>query len=185
MNEKDKLRAAEELLIKRGWDADGAKQMAKEALDEGEPLLETLCFYTLAEHVLATIHDSSWIKYRAEHPDCDGHDVIKRLVQSGASADDLALFARLMQREYLGNLGCILDGAGVVGTPDLPYEDFRIFAVRTLDTPDEFEPGAPIKELHESLGFSDWQTEIRLSREAEVAFEREREENRKRRDREK
>ena len=131
MYEQDKLRAAEELLMKRGWDADNAKEAAKEAVDEGAPLLESLCFQTLAEHVLATVHDSSWITNRAKKPDADGHDIIKRLLNAGASADDLARFARFMQREYLSNLGCILDGAGIWGTPKLPYEDFRIYGPHT------------------------------------------------------
>lgn len=176
MNKKEKQRATVELLIQSGWDEDSAKETATEAIEEGEPILESLCFRALAEHILAKIHDSSWLTNRAKRTEADGHDVIKRLLDSGASADDLALFARFMQREYLSNLGCILDGAGIWGTPKLPYEDFRVFAVRTLDTPDDFEPEAPIKELHESLGFSDWETEQKLSRKAEEAFERKRNE---------
>ncbi|MGH7139592.1 MAG: hypothetical protein ACREHD_27950, partial [Pirellulales bacterium] len=111
-----------------------------------------------------------------------GDDIIKRLLDSGASADDLARFARLMQRQYLSNLGCILDGAGLWPTPDLPYTDFRIFAVSELDSPVHCKPEAQIKELHESLGFTgDWETEIKLSREAAEAWQRKVDEERRRR----
>lgn len=177
MNKQEKQRAAEGLLIASGWDAESAKEAAAEAIEEGEPLVETLCFHKLAEFCLAAIHDSSWIKNRAKMADADeGDDIIKRLLDSGASADDLARFARLMQRQYLSDLGCILDGAGILGTPELPYEEFRIFAVQELDNPDNCKPEAQIKELHESLGFSDWETEMKLSRDAAEASAREREE---------
>ena len=174
MDKKQKQRAIEELLTKSGWDADSAKEAAEEAIAEGEPLLETLCFHKLAESLLARIDDSSWLVNRAKEADEEeGDDVIKRLLDSGASADDLARFARLMQRHYLGNVGCILDGAGLWPMPEVPCKEFRIFAVREIDSPDHCQPEAQIKELHESLGFSgDWEAEMKLSREAEEAYQR-------------
>lgn len=162
MNEAERLEATEKLLRMRGWDAESAKETAQNAVEDGEPLLESLCFQGLAEHVLAKIHTSSWISNRANNPSCDEHEIIKRLVESGASVDDLAIFARVMQREYLSNLGCILDGAGICGTPDLPCEDFRVFAVD-----DSENPQARLEELHESLGWIDLETEMRLSRDAQ------------------
>ena len=175
MNKKEKQRATEAFLMESGWEAESAKEAAAEAIAEGEPLLETLCFHKLAEFCLAKIHDSSWIKNRAKRADPDlGGDILKRLLASGASADDLARFARLMQRQYLSDLGCILDGAGIGGTPELPYEEFRIFAVRELEDPDDCKPEARLKELHESLAFFDWETEMKLSREAADAFARKR-----------
>ena len=60
------------------------------------------------------------------------------------------------------NLGCILDGAGIYGTPDLPCEDFRVFSVD-----DSENPKARLEELHESLGWIDLETEMRLSRDAQ------------------
>lgn len=120
------------------------------------------------EYFLARVHDSSWTVARAEEGDADeGDDIIKRLVDSGASPDDLARFARLMQRQYLSNLGCILDGSGIYGTPDLPCEEFRIFSVN-----ESGKPQAGITALHELVEFSDWETEIKLSREAAEAFDR-------------
>ena len=161
MTKAQRRAAIEELLRKRGWDQDGAREAAREAVDNGEPLLESLCFQVLAEHVLARIDSSSWISNRAENPSSDGHDVIKRLIDSGASPSDLAIFARMMQRAYLSDLGCLLDGAGIYGTPSLPCEDFRVFAVD-----DSEEPSTKLDELHESLGWQDLETEMRLSREA-------------------
>lgn len=174
MNKKQKQQAIEEFLTKGGWDADSAKEAAEEAIAEGEPLLETICFHRLAESLLARIHDSSWVTNRAKDAEGgEGSDVIKRLLDSGASADDLARFARLMQRQYLSDLGCMLDGTGLCGLPEVPCKDFRIFAVRELDSPDHCQPEVQIKELHESLSFSgDWEAEIKLSREDEEAFER-------------
>jgi hypothetical protein len=156
MNRSQKLAAIEKLLRKHGWDQDSARQAARDAVQNGEPLLESLCFQGLAEHILARIHSSAWVSNRAKDP-----DVIKRLLDSGASPKDLALFARMMQREYLSNLGCILDGAGIYGTPDLPCIDFRVFAVDDSD-----KPLTKLDELHESLGWADLETEMRLSREA-------------------
>jgi hypothetical protein len=66
-----------------------------------------------------------------------------------------------MQREYLSNLACILDGAGIYGTPDLPCNGFRVVAV------DDFNrPLTMLGDLHDSLGWTDLKTEMRLSREA-------------------
>ena len=64
-------------------------------------------------------------------------------------------------REYLSNLGCLLDGAGIYGTSELPFQEFRVFAIDDAD-----KPLAMIDELHESLGFEDWETEMMLSRKA-------------------
>ena len=183
MNNEEKQRATEEFLVQSGWNTDSAKKAAQKSIDEGEPLLETLCLHKLVESCLAYVHDSSWVKNRAKSADAgEGHDIVKRLVDSGASADDLARFARLMQRQLLGDLGCILDGAGLWPTPDLPYTDFRIFAVSELDSPIHCKPEAQIQELHESLGFSgDWEMEIKLSREAAEAWKRKVDEERQRR----
>ena len=112
MQQEERLKAIEDLLQKRGWEADDAKKAAASAVEKGEPVLESLSFQMLAEHVLAAIHKSSWVTYRGENADCDEHYVIQRLLESGASAEDLAIFARVMQREYLSNLGCMLDGGG-------------------------------------------------------------------------
>ena len=161
MTPDERIRHTVELLVSNGWEADEAREAATEAVEEDAPVLETLCFHTLAEHLLASIHDASWIANRADKPDSDGHDIIKRLLDSGASPDDLAVFARLMQREYLSNLGCLLDGAGIYGTPQVPFQEFRVFAVD-----DEDKPLGMIDELHESLGFEDWETEMKLSRKA-------------------
>ena len=161
MNKAQKLAAIEKLLRRQGLDQKSAREAAQDAVGSGEPLLESLCFQFLAEHVLANIHKSVWITNRAEDADCDGHDVIKRLVDSGASPKDLALFARLMQREYLSNLGCILDGSGIYDTPELPCTDFRIFSVD-----DSEKPQTKLDELHESMGWAGLETEMKLSREA-------------------
>jgi len=149
-----------------GFDADEAREAAEEAIEEGQPVIETMCLHMLAEHVLAAIHNPSWIGARANEPDCKDSELLKRLLGAGASEADLALFARMAQRDYLGNLGCILDGAGIYGTPKLPCEDFRIFAVN-----DDGEPTAMIDDLHESLGFSDLETEMELSRKSEQETE--------------
>lgn len=161
MNKTQRLAAIEKLLREQGLDQTSAKETARNAVKSGEPVLESLSFQLLAEHVLARIHSSSWISHRAKTPSNDFEGVIKRLLDSGASPKDLALFARIMQREYLSNLGCILDGAGIYGTPDLPCQDFRVFAVDDADNPLE-----KLDELHESLGWTDLKTEMRLSRVA-------------------
>ena len=161
MNKTQRLAAIEKLLREQGLDQNSAKEAARDAVESGEPVLESLCFQRLAEHILVKTHSSSWISNRAKDASIDVEGVIKRLLDSGASPKDLALFARIMQREYLSNLGCILDGAGIYGTPDLPCQDFRVFAVDDAD-----KPLAKLDELHESLGWTDLKTEMRLSREA-------------------
>ena len=166
MNKREKLQVIEKLLCKRGWDAETAKELARDAIEKGEPVLESICFQMLAEYMLASIHSASWVKFRGSEPNSDGHEVIKRLLQSGASAEDLAIFARILQREYLSNLGCILDGS-IFGTPDLPCKDFRVFSVDELG-----KPQAELEELHEPLAWTDLETEMRLSREAEEEYDR-------------
>lgn len=116
--------------------------------------LATVCFHILAEHLLASIHDSSWIEARAKTSEYEEHEVVSRLVKSGAEPSDLALFARLMQKEYLSNLCCVLDGAGLHGTPDLPFETFRIFSIDKKEKPEFL-----VDELHEVLSFCDLETE--------------------------
>ncbi len=108
MKKSERLAAIEGLLSRQGLDQDSAKEAAREAVKSGEPVLESLCFQRLAEHVLARIDSSSWINNRAKSPSNDIAGVIKRLLDAGASPKDLALFARIMQREYLSNIGCIL-----------------------------------------------------------------------------
>lgn len=158
---EERRRQIEALLASAGWEADAAREVAGDAVESGAPFLESLCFQTLAEHVLARIHDASWVVHRAEDPDSEPHGLIRRLLASGASPADLALFARVMQREYLGDLACLLDGTGIYGTPRLPFEDFRVFAVD-----DDGQPIVGIDGLHETLGFQDLETEMRLSRAA-------------------
>jgi hypothetical protein len=161
VNPDERRRQLEALLLSKGWDADAVAEVAEEAEENGEPLLETLCFHTLAEQVLIPIHDRSWIEKRADTPESEHHDLIRRLLDAGATAEDLAVFARVMQRQYLSDLGCLLDGAGIHGTPELPIADFRVFAVD-----DDGKPLVMIDELHESLGFQDLETEMKLSRKA-------------------
>jgi hypothetical protein len=161
VNKAQRLAAIEKLLREQGLDQDCAKETARDAVKSGEPVLESLCFQRLAEHILAKTHSSSWITNRAKNPSIDVEGVVKRLLDSGASPKDLALFARIMQREYLSNLACILDGAGIYGTPNLPCQDFRVFAVDDAD-----KPLGKLDEIHESLGWTDLKTEMRRSREA-------------------
>ena len=152
------------LLLSTGWDDEQARAAATEAVESGEPLLERLCFNVLAQHLLAPVHNASWIANRARNPDSEHHDLIKRLLDAGASAEDLAVFARVMQRQYLCDLGCVLDGSGIYGTPKLPVEEFRVFAIDNSD-----QPTAMIDDLHDALGFQDLATEMKQSREAASA----------------
>lgn len=161
MDPEERQRHTAELLASLGWDADQAREAASEAVQEGAPLLEQLCFQTLAQHLLAPVHDASWIANRGRNPDSEHHDLIKRLMDSGASAKDLAAFARVMQRQYLCDLGRVLDGSGIYGTPALPVENFRIFVVDEAD-----QPVAMIDELHGGLEFQSLDAEVRQSRNA-------------------
>lgn len=160
MNKAQRAAAIEKLMREQGSDEASAKETARDAVKNGEPVLESLCFQRLAEHILAKTHSSSWISNRAKESSHDVEGVIKRLLDAGASPKDLAIFARIMQREYLSNLGCILDGSGIYGAPSLPCQDFRVFAVDDAD-----EPLAKL-EIPESLGWSGLKAEMRQSREA-------------------
>jgi hypothetical protein len=164
MSYEQRIEAITRLLCQRGWDSETALKVAKDAVEDGEAILETLCFWVLAEHVLATIHTVSWVTARAENSDNTDYDVIRRLLKSGAQAEDLAIFARMMQREYLCNLGCILDGASILGTPRLPCEDFRVFSVDESD-----KPLVAIGTLHGALEWDNLEREMQLSRNAEDA----------------
>ena len=159
MKRKERQDLTEELLLRYGeYDADEAKEAAKEAVDEGEPVLEALCFHVLTMSVLSPIHTTSWVKVRAKQ-DEDG--VIKRLVASGASTKDLAIFARMMQMEFLSNFGCILDGAGISDIPDLPFQDFRVFAIDS----ETGKPTVSIEEMHETMAWSGVESEMKRSKD--------------------
>lgn len=156
MNREDRIQLTTQMLVGLGWTEDSAKSTAIESADAGEPVLETYSFHALAESLLAPIHDSSWITER--DPDDDDGELIARLVESGAAPVDLARFARLMQRQFLSNLGCILDGSGIYPSPDVAFDDFRVVAVD-----DDSKPIAMIEDLHEELSFQDWETENEIS----------------------
>ena len=57
----------------------------------------------------------------------------------------------MMQREYLSNLACILDGVGIYGTPKLPIEDFRVFSVD-----DSGKPQVGLDDLPNNWGGVIW-----------------------------
>ena len=164
MNDNERIEQLAKFLVDRVEDVSEseAREIAQEAIAQGEPLLETICFQILAENILARIHDASWITSRGRQSESEDADLIQRLLDAGAMPEDLALFARMSQREYLSNLGCILDGAGIHGTPNLPHQSFRVFSVDDKDN-----PIAMIEDLHESMGFSDLETEMKQSRNAE------------------
>ncbi|QDV55159.1 hypothetical protein [Rosistilla oblonga] len=156
MNREERIKLTTQLLINFGWGEDSAKSTAIQSADNGEPVLETYSFHALAESLLAPIHDSSWITERDSED--DGDELISRLLESGADSGDLAKFARLMQRQFLSNLACILDGSGIYPSPDVAFEEFRVVAVD-----DDSNPIATLEDLHEELSFQDWETENEIS----------------------
>ena len=79
---------------------------------------------------------------------------------SGAIVKDLAVFARMMQKECLSNFGCIIDGSGIDDTPILPFQDFRVFAIDS----ETGKPTAAIEEMHESMTWKNVELEMKQSR---------------------
>ncbi|MBD3675771.1 MAG: hypothetical protein HUJ26_19865 [Planctomycetaceae bacterium] len=147
MQDDDKRQWAIQRLVSAGWEEEEAQEIVAEAIDGGQPILETLSFLALVDHLLLDPEKTDWISRRAENPDSDHHELIQRLLNAGAAPRDLVLFARAMQQQFLGDLACVLDGSGIYGTPEVPCEDFRVFAVD-----DEDQPVAMIDQLHESTG---------------------------------
>ena len=89
MKRKERQELTEKLLLQFGdFEPEEAKEAAKEAVDEGEPILETLCFQVLTMDILSPIHTTSWLKARAKD---DEEGIIKRLIASGADIKDLAI----------------------------------------------------------------------------------------------
>ena len=156
MDREERIELTAQMLVSLGWSEKNAKATAVQSTDDGSPVLETYSFHALAESLLVPIHDSSWITERDSED--DGDEFIARLIESGAAPSDLAKFGRLMQRQYLSNLCCILDGSGIYGTPDVVFQNFRVVA---LD--DDSTPTAMIEDLHEELSFEDWDTENKIS----------------------
>jgi hypothetical protein len=156
MYREERIELTTQMLVSFGSSEDSAKSTAIQSVNDGNPILETYSFHAIAEFLLAPIHDSSWVTER--DPEDDGDELIARLLSSGASPDDLSKFARLMQRQYLSNLGCILDGSGIYGTPEVAFDDFRVVAVDN-----DSKPTAMIEDLHEELSFQDWDTETEIS----------------------
>lgn len=156
MNREERIKLTTRMLNDFGWSEKRAESTATQSTDDGQPILETYLFHALAESLLAPIHDSSWITER--DPEDDADELLARLVENGADANDLAKFARFIQRQYFSNLCCILDGAGVSPSPAVAFEDFRVVAVD-----DDSMPIAMIEDLHDELSFQDWETENEIS----------------------
>jgi hypothetical protein len=88
MKRKERQELTEKLLLQFGdFEPEEAKEAAKDSVDDGEPILETLCFQILTMDILSPIHTTSWLKARAKD---DDEGIIKRLIASGAGIKDLA-----------------------------------------------------------------------------------------------
>ena len=165
-----KIRAQEmtDLLVRYGdygpKDDEELAEVIEDAIEEDFPLAEHLCFHALAEHTLESVHKTSWLKRKVKYGDSHGQ-LIKKLLDSGAKAKDLAMFARLSQKQYLCNLACIFDSAWGWG-PELPYSQFRVFSVDEDDNPISM-----LEDLHESIDTSDLKYEMKRSRQAELERE--------------
>ena len=142
-----------------------ADEMAHDAVEEGEPIVETICFHEIAEDLFNPIHDASWVEEAADDGDHEIGDQIRRLLAAGADPQDLAIFARYMQRRFAGDLGRILDGINLYTSPERPFEDFGIFALV------DGKPTAQITDLEEGLGFWDLDSEMELSHSVAKALE--------------
>lgn len=142
-----------------------ADEMAHDAVEEGEPIVETICFHEIAEDLFNPIHDATWVEEAAEDGDHEIGDHLRRLLAAGADPQDLAIFARYMQRRFASDLGRILDGINLYTSPERPFEDFGIFALV------DGKPTAQITDLEEGLGFWDLDSEMELSHSVAKALE--------------
>ncbi len=142
-----------------------ADDMAHDAVEDGEPIVETICFHEIAEDLFSPIHDATWIEDAAEDGDHEIGDHLKRLLATGADPQDLAIFARYMQRRFASDLGRILDGINMYTSPERPFEDFGVFALV------DGKPTAQITDLEEGLGFWDLDSEMELSLSVANALE--------------
>ena len=142
-----------------------ADEMAHDAVEDGEPIVETICFHEIAEDLFNPIHDATWVEDAAEDGDHEISDQLKRLLATGADPQDLAIFARYMQRRFASDLGRILDGINMYTSPERPFEDFGVFALV------DGKPTAQITDLEEGLGFWDLDSEMELSQSVAKALE--------------
>ncbi len=142
-----------------------ADEMAHDAVEDGEPIVETICFHEIAEDLFCPIHDATWVEEAAEDGDHEIGDHVKRLLATGAEPEDLAIFARYMQRRFASDLGRILDGINMYTSPERPFEDFGVFALV------DGKPTAQITDLEEGLGFWDLDSEMELSLSVAKALE--------------
>ncbi len=157
MAEQDRQSQLEKLLTQIGWDPEQVAEVAREEADS--PYLENFSFLVLAESLFCAIHETTWVEACRE-ADPDGEsDVVRRLLDAGASAEDLALFARMMQRRYASDLGCLLDGAGLIGVPQVPCREFGVFALDEAG-----EPTVRLEDLHEALSAAEPDEEMEISR---------------------
>ncbi len=157
------IEAITKFLNARGFqDAD---EMAHDAAEEGEPIVETICFHEIAEDLFSPIHDATWIDDACDDEDHEIGDQLRRLMATGADPQDLAIFARYMQRRFASDLGRILDGISMYTSPERPFEDFGVFAIV------DGVPTAQITDLEEGLGFWDLDSEMELSASVARALE--------------
>jgi len=147
-----------EFLHERGYarSIEHANELLQEAVNDELPLVETVSFQILAERLLARIHDTSWLSPESEDdPACD-------LLNSGATPDQIARFARYVQRSYLSDLCIFLDGSTDANHLGLPFDSFRVVCID-----DDGNPSAMLEDFHGPLSFSDWNHEMQLSRQSD------------------
>ena len=142
-----------------------ADEMAHDAVEDGEPIVETICFHEIAEDLFNPIHDAAWVEDAAEDADHEIGEHLKRMLAAGVDPQDLAIFARYMQRRFASDLGRILDGINMYTSPERPFEDFGVFAIV------DGVPTAQITDLEEGLGFWDLDSEMELSSSVAKALE--------------
>lgn len=137
----------------RALGASRPESWAASQIDEGIPQLARFVFLKQAWERLLRDGDTSWVAKEiasaARDPQAPyaglGH-ALQRLVEAGASLEDLTEIGRCLQAQALFSIGYLIDGPAYAarGTDGL---DWRLFQVDEDGKP----YGEPIEGLHESV----------------------------------
>jgi hypothetical protein len=128
---------------------------ARSQVEEGIPQYARFVFLRQAWQSVIADGDTSWIDSQLEeaerHPRQPGAGIgpaLKRMLAAGASREDIAEVARVMQWSVLAGIAYQLADPGVVEYPsdEMPRVNWTLFEVD-----DEGQPLHPIDGLHESV----------------------------------
>lgn len=125
---------------------------ARRELETGTPILATQSFLKWLASGMARAGDHRWIdralRSPADYPALA--PALRRLLDAGASREDLTAVVRVMQFRVCDHVCFMLDQVAAPGA--VPVQDFGVYHVGGGDSPTTDRPIARLDALHEQIG---------------------------------